>query len=255
MRPGRAIPTGVALAALLVLVVVAGRGPGVRPLFDGFAPIPEYRFVAPPPAFEAGNHRPEGVRVRVSLGAAGSAARGFSTPDGQAVITLARGAVAPHERDTAVQIVVTPRDGARLAALPDGLRPNGNDYRIAMTYSPSGTPVRDLARPGTLVLEVPEISTGVFRSPSGGPWESVDARAVPPRQVVLSISLAATGDYLSGTNLPVLPGPTGAADHSVLIGVLVGVGALLLVLVAAVIARRRRRHRSRGDSSFVTEEG
>ncbi len=253
MTRGRALSTGLALAALLVLVVLAGRGPGVRPLFDGFSPIPEYRFVAPPPAFEAGNRRPEGVRVRVALGATGSAARGFSTPDGQVVITLGPGAVAPRTGDTHVQVVVTPHDGARLAALPDGLRPNGNDYRIAMTYEPSGTPVRELARPGTLVLEVPEISTGVFRSASAGPWEPVDARAVPPRQVVLSIRLAAAGDYLSGTNLPVLPGPTGAADDSMLIGVLVGIGAALLVLTAVLLARRRR-HRSRGDSALGVED-
>ena len=237
----RAAATGLALAAVLVIVVLAGRGPGVRPLFDGFAPIPEYRFVAPPPAFAAGNHRPEGATIRIPITPRGSAARGVSTPDGQAVISLGAGAVPTHGADTAVRLTVTPRDGARLAPLPDGLRPNGNAYAITLHYEPSGAPVTSLARPGTLVLEVPEVSTGMFRSPPGRTWRAIDSRGLPPRQVQLSMRLDAPGNYLSGTNLPELPGPTGAASHSVLGGILVGVGALALVLAAFHLARRRRR--------------
>jgi len=232
---------GAVLAYLLVATMLTS-GP-VRPLFDGFAPPPEYRWLVPPPAFAAGNTPPEGVRTTIALGPDGSAARGVSTPDGQVVLTFGTGAIAPHGGDRSVRVSVTPVDGNRLRALPRGLRPNGNAYRLALTYAPSGDPVTELAKPGTLVLTVPELGWALYRD-DGSAWQEVSAQPVPPRGVDLTAQLTAPGDYLDGTDLPLPPGPDPTTtDNAGWIALGIGVAAVLLIGAALLVARRRRRAR------------
>ena len=64
-----------------------------RPLLDGLAPPPPYRWVTPPPELSAGNKKPAGVTSGVGLGPTGSEVSAISTGDGQANLVLDASAV------------------------------------------------------------------------------------------------------------------------------------------------------------------
>ncbi|HVD67958.1 MAG TPA: hypothetical protein VNF25_04585, partial [Actinomycetota bacterium] len=120
----RAAVAGAALClAYLVGAVVSGSlGPASRrPILDGLAPPPLYRWVAPPPALASTNKPPSAGRSMIALDPTkGSAATVFSTRDFQASLALGQGAIAPHGQDTQVQLVMTP-----LAPKPDATLPAG----------------------------------------------------------------------------------------------------------------------------------
>jgi hypothetical protein len=235
-------------AYLAVLALTVGlRADHVRPLYDGFAPPASYRWVDPPSFFASGNVAPAPVTATIRLGAEGSAAAGVATPDGQFVVSLGRGAVAAREGATRVAVRITPQAPATLGPLPGGPRPNGNAYRVQMTYEPRGGTVTRLARPGSLVIEIPELGEDLFTSPDGREWTTLPARTVPPRNLSLATTLAAPGYFLGGTNLPELVGQEGSSSNqSVAIGAAVAGFTVVLLLVASVIVRRRR---ARGPGS------
>ncbi len=227
------------LAALAVTVGL--RDDHVRPLYDGFATPAPYRWVDPPAFFASDNVTPAATTTTIALASGGSAAAGIATPDGQFVLSLARGAVAPRGGQRHVLVRITPVDPNQLAAVPAG-RPNGNAYRVEMSYQPGGAAVRALARPGSLVMEIPEIGSDLFTSPSGRRWSKLDARTVPPRQLGLATTFASPGYYVAATNLPELVAATASSsDHSIAIGIATAAGALALLVVAFLYARRRRR--------------
>lgn len=240
MSRGRALVGGGAIVVLYLLAVTFTGSGSVRPLLDGFAPAPEYHWVDPPPYFAPGNRAPSGVRAFVGVTDGVSTARGVATPDGQVVMNLARGAVTVPQDDRRIRVVIEPRAGA--GRLPDGLRANGNTVRITMTALPSETRITTLDRPGTLVLQVPELNTDLLRRTGAG-WEAVPSNPVPPRGLSITTALDRTGDYLSGTNLPLFDGPEGTADHSVAIAI--GVGGATLAILGGVAWFVRRRHLAR----------
>lgn len=82
-------------------------------------------------------------------------------------MSLGRGAIAAAPGATSVAVHVTPLTPKRLAPVPDGLRANGNAYRVEMTYEPSGVPVTHFTAPGTLLIEIPELGTALYVSPDG----------------------------------------------------------------------------------------
>lgn len=241
----RSLVVGAALLGvyLVAIVVTVGlRSDHVRPLYDGFAPPPSYRWVDPPPFFASGNVEPTAVTTSIKLGRDGSAPAGVATPDGQFVINLGGGAVAPRSGAKRVAVKITPVAPDQLGAVPSGLRPNGNAYRIDMTYEPGHSKVERLARPGTLVVEIPELGRDLFTSRPGARWSVVDAQPVPPRQLSLTAPLETPGDYLAATNLPELVAPGGgSSDRAALIGVATAVLAAVVLAAAFVLVRRRRR--------------
>jgi hypothetical protein len=243
VRRSHFLGAGAAVAAIylaLVLLTLHGSSTPVRPLFDGFAPVTKYRWVAPPGAFAAGNQRPSGTTATVRLGPDGSRHAGIATDDGQLILALGDGAIAPHGADDRVRVQVEPLDGTSLS-LPDRLRANGNAYRITMTYVPSGAAVTALADPGTITLGVPELSRGLYRF-AGGRAAAVASEGVPPALVQITARLDRPGTYLSGTDLPLPRGPSDSTrDHTVLIAVIVGAVVLVAVVAAGLVARRRRR--------------
>lgn len=170
------------LAAYLVALglTVGFRSDHVRPLYDGFSTPPAYRWVDPQSFFASGNVEPSSVSTTIKLGPAGSAAAGVATPDGQFVVSLGGGAVAPRSGAKRVAVTIAPVAPRTLAPVPDGLRANGNAYRVEMTYEPSGGKVTRLARPGTLVIEIPELGNDLFTSRGGNRWSRSESRAVPP---------------------------------------------------------------------------
>jgi len=103
-RVGIAILVVYALAAALTLGTT---GHPLRPLFEGIGPSSPYRWVNPPPDFAASNVKPEPATTDIELDAAGSKPAGLSTPDGQVVLNLPAGAVAPRPGDTNVAVTVT----------------------------------------------------------------------------------------------------------------------------------------------------
>jgi hypothetical protein len=242
-RGGAVVGVVLVCAYLVVLALtVGGRSDHVRPLYDGFAPPSSYRWVDPPSFFAAGNVMPEPVATTIKLGAQGSAAAGVATPDGQFAVNLGRGAIAAHAGATRIAIRITPLAPDTLGRVPGGERPNGNAYRIQMTYQPRGGAVTRLARPGSLVIEIPELGEDLYSASNGRAWTKIAARTVPPRNLSLATTLEAPGYYVGGTNLPELVGPEASSSgSSVAIGIGVGALTAVLLVIAFVIVRRRRR--------------
>jgi hypothetical protein len=243
MRSRRVTWGVVAVAAYLVAVTVtiALRHDDARPLYDGFIAPTSYRFVDPPAFFAAGNVEPHDLVTSIALDAAGSAAAGFATSDGQFVVNLGKGAIAVVPGATSVAVHVTPLAPRGLAAVPDGLRANGNAYRVDMTYEPVGGAVTHLARPGTMLIEIPELGSALFTSPDATRWTTVAAQPLPPRELSMSAQFRAPGYYLGATSLPELASPAGRSHRTaIILGVSTGVMALLAFTIALVVARGRR---------------
>ena len=217
----------------------------MRPLYDGFAPPPSYRFVDPPPFFAAGNVEPQPMSTTIALGASGSEPAGVATPDGQFVVSLGRGAIArrtPARRRSRCTSRRSRR--ARFAPVPNGLRaerqrvPRRHDLR-ADRYAR----VTRFAKPGTLLLEIPELGNALFVSPDR---QRVDgnprARAISSSQLSLSAPFAAPGYYLAANESPRARPATRALDHTaVVLGVVVSVAAVALFVGVYLLARKRHR--------------
>jgi hypothetical protein len=231
-------------AYLVVLAVTVGlRDDHVRPLYDGFTPPPSYQWVDPPSFFSSGNVKPKPATATIKLHRGGSEAAGVATPDGQFVINLARGAIEKRPGAGSVTVRVTPLAPSQFPNLPDGMRANGNVYRLHMRYE-TGPTVKHLAGNATLVMQVPELGNNLFVATSVGPgtrWSRLDSTAIPPTQLSLSASLPGPGSFVAGTNLPELVGPGGSSGHAVLIGIVVAVIAVLVLVAAFLLVRRRRR--------------
>jgi hypothetical protein len=240
----RAASLGVAIAIVYVVVVavtVSARHGHVRPLYDGFAPPSQYQWVDPPSFFAPGNTKPKGASTTVALGDNGSAAAGFGSPDGQFVVDLPAGAIAPRAGEDHVVLTITPFAATKSAPLPDGLRANGNVYRIDVRYARSGARVDRFAKAGTMLVEIPEVAIDLFRAGGDGTWDRVPSTALGARQLSVSSSFARTGDYLSGTSLPELVGSASRSRNWWLIS-----GGTVLVALACfggAIALARRRIR------------
>jgi MYXO-CTERM domain-containing protein len=245
----RSLVVGAALLGLYLVTLaltVGLRSDHVRPLYDGFAPPPSYRWVDPPAFFASGNVEPKPVTTTIKLGRDGSEPAGIATPDGQFVLNLGRGAVRPSFGAASVTVKVTPVTPSALPAVPSGLRPNGNVYRVEMTYE-TGKKVTRLARAGNVVMEIPELGNGIFfgrhlHGHSSDPWTKLPSRAVPPRQLSVTTFIEDPGYYLAATTLPELVAPAGeSSSHAVVIGAATAALAALVLVVGFVLLRRRRR--------------
>jgi hypothetical protein len=241
-----ALRAGLALLVVYlaaVVVTVAIRHDGARPLFDGFAPPPSYRFMEPPRFFAAGNVKPQATSATIALGPDGSAAAGVATPDGQFVIDLARGAIATRAGATTVAVEISPLAPSSLATVPGPARANGNAYRVAMTYEPTAAPVLRFTHAGTLFIETPELASALLYSRAGPAWREVPSRPVAPSGLSMSAPLAAPGDYLAATTLPELAAASSSSAHSSALGLGIATAAVAIAffVVAFVLVRRRRR--------------
>lgn len=215
---------------------------------DGSTPPPVYHWVVPPAGATGAAAVPaSGGHTTVALHGAGSAAAGFATDDGQVAVSLGAGAIGPLPGARAATLRVTPVRARALPALPDGLRVNGNAYRITATTVPGDRPVTAFSRPGSVTLELPELGRALYRA-DGGRWVEVPSTPVPPRELAVSAELTGPGVYVSGTDLP--PPVVGTADAKSDDGIpagavvaLVGL-VLLVVLVVAMASRMHARRRA-----------
>lgn len=214
---------------------------------DGSAPPPVYHWVAPPAGATGAAAVPAtGARTTVALGESGSAPVGFATGDGQVAVSLGAGAIATVPGQRTVALRITPVRARSLPPLPDGLRANGNAYRITATTVPGGQPVTTFTKPGTMTMELPELGRSLYRA-SGSGWVEVPSTPVPPRELAVSATLNAPGVYVSGTDLPppvVGSGDSTTGDDGMPTGAVVALVGLVL-LVGLVIAMAARMHSRR----------
>jgi hypothetical protein len=237
---GRVLRGGVALVALYVLVVIASApllGGQQRPLYEGFTPPPQYRWVDPPPAFRAGNERPHAEAVPVSFVSGKLPQAQPSTSDGQIAIPLPASAVIAQPGDTGVQFRFAPIAASGLPALPNGLYPDGNAYRVTMSHQPSGAPITTLAADGNVLMTVPVPGSALLFF-DGQVWKKL---ALQPGlgPTTVGSTFHAAGVYLGAAPRPI--GVTGARRGPS--GFLIAVIALLVMVasftVVQVVNRRR----------------
>jgi hypothetical protein len=241
-----------AVGAALVVAYVAGAvasgtlDPSLRrPLLDGLAPPPLYRWVDPPPALASTNQRPAVGRFTIQLDATkGSAPGVFSTSDFQFSLALGLGAIAPRTGDTSILLRATPLAPEAGAQVPDGVRIAGNVMHVNVTYEPSGTPVDRFSPEGALGIVYPLLFQGtgytdtVLRSDDGRSWTAVESDDAIAQQSVHA-SVGAPGYFAVGQT-PSSSNGTSAASGSRSIPVVI---AVVAVLLGAFAVLRRRSHR------------
>jgi hypothetical protein len=248
----RAVTAGVALAvAYIAAVLVAARFDPflARPILDGLAPPPLYRWVEPPPAFAATNQAPASGRFVLSPAEGnydpgkGTGAGVFSTGDFQVSLALAAQAVAPAPGADGVVLRITPLAPGADVSVPDGFTIAGNVIRVQATYRPTGDAVTALQRPSLLTLAYPIVVQGGFAdavlfSEDARRWTQIESTDHPAQQSVLG-TIHSFGYFAvsqaSGSGSPA-SGSTGRKVPSWLVPLLIVLAVIVVVL--AVWVRR-----------------
>jgi hypothetical protein len=248
----RALALGlVAAGVYLALGTLGGRlSPFARrPILDGFAPPPPYRWVSPPPELASMNKTPSAGQFTVGLDPdQGSKAGVFSTADGQVSLALGEGAIPPRPNQDSASLTITPMAPEGDAEVPRKLQIAGNVYRIDGEYQPGGTLVPRLRSPARLVIAYPlPLDVAVYHhttlhSMDGRSWSTVRSTDSLVGQLVHSdvteLGFYAVGQaVLGGTSRPSSPSGGG----TIFIVVLVAGAAVLAAIVVAEVRRRARR--------------
>jgi hypothetical protein len=241
---GRRLRAGVGLAALYAVVVV---GTGlttdhpVRPLFDAMGGAAPYKWVKPPWYVGSSNIKPGPSSTDIPFENGTSPLIGVNSEDAQIILNLPQGALPGRAGDTSVRAGFTPLDPKKLAKPPGGLRPDGNAYRVQMTYQPSGQPVTQATTSGNVVMIVPDEAEKMLFSVDGKQWDELPTQMLGDPQTVGS-AFNKPGYYLVGTSLPEFVDPNKDDDKRRLWGIVLIVVALALLLgfVLPAIFRRSR---------------
>ena len=249
--PRRALAAGLAVTVVYVAsAILSGRLSPLarRPLLDGFAPPPPYRWVKPPPSLAASNEKPSAGSFTIDLDPTdGSAAGVFSTDDNQASIALGGGAIPPLQGDRSVLLQINPLAPAARASIPGGRHLVGNVYRMTASYRPSRSPVGTLQQPGQVVLAYPSSPDlllhghTLLSSTDGKSWRAAPSTDSIAQQLVQAsvsrLGYFAVGESTSGTRRHT---PTGTILYRVFI-----FGGIAIVAVAILIAELRIRRKNR----------
>lgn len=242
-RFSRGLSLGLALVSVYLggtLLTARLTGRAARVLYDGFAPPVPYQWMSPPKELRPGNVVPEPKTDRVDLGPDGSPRRSVGSADGQLVLNLAAGAVAPAESQTAVAFTLTPLDPSALGALPR-LAPDGNAYRVDATYEPSGRDVGAFASPVNVLIVVPQPADTLFASADGQAWQPLETAGITSTSSAAPAS--GPGYFLAGA-AETLPARGGGPSDATRTLAAVAVTALLAVaLWFAPLLLERLRHR------------
>jgi hypothetical protein len=243
-------------SAYVAVALLSGRGSVLlrRPLLDGLAPPPAYRWVNPPPDLAGSNQPPATGRFVVTLNpGTGSAAGVFSTSDTQAGVALPTGAVPYRQGATSAILAITPLDPARFGRPASNLVFEGNVYRFDLRYQPGGQAVRTLAQPAQTVLFFPAPPNAltyrhtVVVSTDGRTWRRVPTSVSPVQQLtqadVRALGYVAVARTTSGKPQSALQ--RWANRVPLLVVSLVAV-ALLVLIGRREWRERRRRERGNG---------
>ena len=242
MRTG--LRAGALLAAIYVAVVLGttmATDRPVRPLFDAAGGALPYKWVKPPWYVGSTNVKPQPSHSDILFENGTSPLIGVTSDDAQIILNLPQGALPPRNGETAVRTAFTPLDPSKLAELPGGMRPDGNAYRVDMTYQPSGEPLRETTAPGNVVMVVPDEAEKMVFSPDGEAWEELPSHMLGDPNTVGS-PFTRPGYYLVGTTLPEFANPNKDEGTSKTVGIVLVVAALALLLgyVLPTILRRSR---------------
>jgi hypothetical protein len=250
-----AFRTGIALAGLYAAVVAATgvvSGHPVHPLFDGVGNTNPYRWVRPPWYVGSANVKPERSHTDITFENGASPLTGVTSQDAQLVLNLPAGALASRPGDTGVRAEIKPLDPKKLGRTPGKLRPDGNAYKLEMTYEPSRAPLSMTTAPGNIVLIVPTPADTILYSGDGNEWDLVPTQMLGDRRSPLGVaslarltvgaSFTRTGYYLAGTSLPDYANPDKGRSTTRIVGWIVVDLALLGLLAYAVpvVVRKAR---------------
>jgi hypothetical protein len=241
---GRGLRTGLWLAGLYAGVVVATSltaGHPVRPLLDGVGGTTPYRWVRPPWYVGSANVKPQPSHTDIPFEDGVSPLMGVNSEDAQIILNLPRGALPPRGGATAVRASFTPLDPKKLAKPPNGMRPDGNAYRVEMTYQPSGEPVSQVTTSGNVVMVVPDEADKMLFSLDGTSWDELPSHMLGDPNTVGS-AFNKPGYYLVGTTLPEFANPNKGKGTKKIVGMVLVVIALALLFgyVFPTLLRRSR---------------
>lgn len=177
--------------AVLAVVIASGLTVTAGPALAHSEGLTPYRYVVAPQGVVSEGPAEVGVSTQ-PIGAPGFA----GTTDNQMQLTLPDGALPPRAGERAVRVQLDQLDPASLPALPTGLEPEGNAYRVVMAYAASGTPVAGLSGPASLGLSAPAAPTAVYRL-DGLRWRAVRHTPVAVEEGFTSVvTLDAPGIFL-----------------------------------------------------------
>ncbi len=251
----KAFRRGIALVGLYAAAVaVTGLATGhpVHPLLDGVGSTTPYRWVRPPWYVGSANVKPEPSHTDITFENGTSPLIGVTSQDAQLVLNLPEGALPPRPGETAVRADITPLDPKKLGKTPAKLRPDGNAYRLQMTYRPSKQPLTTTTAPGNIVLIVPAAADTIFYSRDGNEWDMVPTQMLGDRRSPLGVaslarltvgtSFTRTGYYLAGTSVRDYTNPDKGKNTNPIVGwILIGLALLLLVGYAVAVVQGRAR--------------
>lgn len=246
----RGLRAGALLAALYAAVVLGTAvttDRPVRPLLDAAGGALPYKWVKPPWYVGSTNVKPRPSHTDIDFENGTSPLIGVTSEDAQVILNLPQAALPPREGDTAVRAAFTPLDPGKLADLPGGMRPDGNAYRVEMTYQPSGEPLRETTAPGNVVMVVPDEAEKMVFSADGKGWEELPSHMLGDPNTVGS-PFTRPGYYLVGTTLPEFANPNKGKGTRKTLGIVLIVAALALLLgyVFPTILRRSRAAQAAG---------
>lgn len=212
----------------------------LRLLFDGYTPLPPYRWVHPPNAF-LHNQPPQSGKRLIELTPSGSAPGFVETGDGQTGVIFPAGAFISEAGERSVEVRITPLDPASIAPPPSGLRYDTNAYRIDATYTVSHRRAV-LQAPVSIALRYATGATALLHR-NRSTWTTL-----PSQPVVLSSQIyastrtlgvfAAAGPLEAGT-------PISTWLYRGLAAALGGMAAVMLArMLRDYLKRRHRRGRT-----------
>jgi hypothetical protein len=230
-----------ALYVLVSLATLALSHQHVRPLFEGIGPNAPYQWVNPPKAFAATNVTPHPTETDIPLGPSGIPQAGATSSESQLLLNLPAAAIPARAGATTVHVRITPLDPGKLGPAPAGLKPDGNAYRVDLTYRPGNEPITTLAKPGNIIMVLPDPGVTLLFSTDGLAWERL-----PTQQVGGPANLGSTfsrpGVYLGAEPPGSSPSKSSGGNGGVITVAAITV-ALALVLGFGPSAYRRLRRR------------
>lgn len=206
---------------------------------EGLTP---YRYVAAPAGVRSEGPPEVGVSVQ-PLGRPGFA----GTTDNQMQLTLPSGALPRRGGETGVRVTLEQLDPARLPALPAGLEPEGNGYRVSMVYAASKRRLPRLSRPAALGLSAPAAPTALYELVDGA-WRTTRSTSVAAEEGFSSVvELARPGTFLQVYDPATTPAATGAdplaasdrGSGSMPGLIAFGAPVLMAMILLGVLGRRR----------------
>ena len=239
-----------AAAGLYVIAAAITAGVGnhsLRPIYEGIGPSSPYRWVHPPSAFKSTNAQPAVISSE-SIGLANEQTDvfGAGTFDGQLVLSIPAGSIAPSAAQDAIEITITAKDPAKLGTLPVGVYSDGNAYLISAAYQPGQAKITESRKPIDLVIRTPVPSTELLFSSGGRTWTAIPDHHIPGQTAVAS-TVTSFGYILAASPIPVVAGGTSRGNSTLVLGVL-GLAAVLLLSIAVGWRVRDRRRRRRAGA-------